>query len=139
MGLALMTAGRLLLVVVPHLHERLELVRYRSTMQELSESVRTMQWKAVARQCTFELRPDAQHRSFQLVALSSPSSMETVERTVWLPKGLEIAEATSRLRAWPTGQLAPASILIAAVSYGRLFQLTTNETGRVQWREEPIL
>ena len=117
-----------------------ELLRYRSTMQELSTTVRAMRSRALGQRCTEQLRIDPLRGMLQLTAIrESPTAYETVERTFWLPKGLQISDAPSAVTALPTGRLSSGSILVAAPSYNRLFRLTTNEDGLVQLHEESTL
>jgi len=119
-----------------------EWVGYRSTMRELAHMVRTMRNRALARQRTVQLRVDASRGAFQLTSIQDESqAYETLERTLWLPQGLEVSEAPAELTALPSGQLLlPAPIIVDAPSYSRLFRLTADEkTGAVQLHEEPAM
>ena len=118
-----------------------QLLNYRSTMQALATTVRATQFRAHAQDRTFELRVDASSRRFQLITVMQQpgGSIERVERTIWLPEGLQISEAPEALRALPTGRLSSASIVVLAPAYNRLFRLRTSETEGVELHEEPSL
>lgn len=116
------------------------LLGYRSVMQELASAVRAMPSRAIAERRTIQLHADAAHGVFQLtVVVGRPMRYETIERTIWLPKGLEISEAPPVVSASPAGRLSRSSIVVAAPSYNRMFRLTTNEQGLVQLHEESTL
>ena len=116
-----------------------ELLRFRSAMLEVAGTVRAMPSRALSKRQTVQLRIDAQRGVLQLTTLQPTrrSSYETVEHTIWLPKGLQIIDAPAVLTASQTGKLAPASILAAAQAYNRLFRLTTDASGAVQLHEDP--
>ena len=116
-----------------------ELLSYRSTMQDLTSTIRAMRFRALARQRTFELRIDAARGGLQVVAIQQKRGgyIQTVERTIWLPKGLEITEAPTLVTSLPTGALSTGSILVTAPSYQRAFRVTTDPTGEVRLDEEP--
>jgi hypothetical protein len=87
-----------------------------------------------------QLRVDVSQGAFHLSTTQGKfKSYETIERTLWLPKGLEISEAPTVLTALPTGRLSAGSIVIIAPVYNRLFRLTTAERGLVHLDEEPTL
>ena len=119
-----------------------ELTRYRSTMQELSSTLRAMRAQAAARRRTIQLSLDPSHGAFQLSSVRAGqhrSSYETVERTLWLPDGLQIIDGPPSLAALPNGRLSAATIVVAAPAYQRLFRITTRESGAVRLDEEPTL
>ena len=119
-----------------------ELARYRAAAQELASTVRAMRAQAAAKRRTVQLSIDALHGTFQVVSIrrgSSRRSFETLERTFWLPDGLQVSEGPATLTALPNGHLASATIVIVAPAYQRLFRLTTRESGVVQLDEEPTL
>ena len=118
-----------------------ELTRYRSTMQELSSTLRAMRAQAIARRRTIQLSLDPAHGAFQLMSVrpGRHRSYDTVERTLWLPAGLQILEGPPFLTALPSGRLSAATIVVAAPAYQRVFRLTTRESGGVQLDEEPTL
>lgn len=117
-----------------------EFLRYRSTVQELTTTVRSMRAHAIAQRRVVELRIDASRGCFRLASIQErPDPYEMVERTIWLPAGLEINDAPRVLTVPPSGRLPAVSIVIAAPSYHRLFRLTTDENGRVQLDEESAL
>ena len=124
------------------LQREAELSRYRSVIQGLTSTVRAMRSQAAAKRCPIQLSIDASHGAFQLVAIRRGShhrSYETVERTLWLPEGLQISDGPSTLTALPNGRLSPATIVVTAPAYQRLFRLTTQTSGVVQLDEEPTL
>ena len=118
-----------------------ELTRYRSTMQELSSTLRAMRAQAIARRRTIQLSLDPAHGAFQLMSVrpGRHRSYDTVERTLWLPAGLQILEGPPFLTALPSGRLSAATIVVAAPAYQRVFRLTTRKSGGVQLDEEPTL
>lgn len=114
--------------------------RYRTTMQELTATVRTMPSRALAKRRTMHLRIDAARGTFQVTsAQGSSRTYTTVERTIWLPDGLEILEAPEALTASATGRLSAGAIVVAAPAYDRLFRVTTSEAGVVKLHEESTL
>jgi len=139
-GVALLLAGWLGFFVIPQLQSQMELLDYRSTMQDLTSMVQAMPSRAVAQRRVLQLRVDATQRAFHLaMTQEAAASYDTIERTLWLPQGLEINEAPALLTALPTGRLSAGSIIIVAPLYHRLFRLTTTERGLVHLDEEPTL
>ena len=118
-----------------------ELSRYRSTVQELAGTVRAMRSQAAAKRRAMQLSIDAPHGAFQLISVRRGlhRSYETLEQTLWLPDGLQIIGGPPAVTALPSGKLSPATIVIAASAYQRLFRLTTRESGVVQLDEELTL
>lgn len=132
-GLCLVTAGG-----VRWLYRASELQRFRTTLQGLTGTMRSIQPRAVAKHRPMLLRIDAAHGVFQVTSLQNGRrAYEIVEETVWLPQGLEISDAPASLAVSPTGHLTSATIVITAPSYSRLFRLTTTPRGAVQLDEEP--
>ena len=122
------------------LHREAELQQFRTTLQNLAYTVQTIQPRAAAKHRPMILRIDAARGVFQLTTLQSGRrSYETVEQTIWLPKGLEIAEAPASLTVPPAGHLAATTIVVTAPSYNRLFRLTTTARGLVRLDEEPSI
>ena len=122
------------------LHREAQLQQFRTTLQKLAYTVQTIQPRAAARHRPMILRIDATRGVFQLAALQGGRrSYETVEQTIWLPKGLEIAEAPASLTVPPAGHLAATTIVVTAPSYNRLFRLTTTARGLVRLDEEPSI
>jgi hypothetical protein len=122
------------------MREEGELLRYRSTMRDLASTVHTMRSRALAKRRIVQLHVDASRGSFQLISLHEGSQpYETLEQTIWLPKGLHISVAPALLTALPTGHLSSTSIVVDAPSYHKLFRLTTDEAGLVRLDEEPAL
>ena len=121
--------------------EQAQLLSYRAAMQDLTTTVRASQFKAFAQQRMFMLRVDAPRGQFQLVSMAQrPGELiEHVERTMWLPDGLEISEAPTILRVFPSGGLASSSIVVVAPAHNLQFHLQTSETGEVQLHEESTL
>ena len=115
-----------------------ELLRYRAAMQELTMTVRSMQFQADAHHRRLELRVDASQRRLQMVEVQpTPGGLvEAVRQTVWLPEGLEITESPTVLR---TPSDHRVSIMIPAPAYNRVFQLTTSLSDGVQLHEEQTL
>jgi len=139
-GVALCLAGWLGLHIIPQLQGQMELLDYRSTMHDLTDMVQAMPSRAMAQRRVIQLRVDASQGAFHLAMTQGTSRLyETIERTLWLPKGLEISEAPALLTALPTGRLSAGSIVIIAPVYNRLFRLTTTERGLVHLDEEPTL
>ncbi|MDP3704133.1 MAG: hypothetical protein Q8R78_07070 [Candidatus Omnitrophota bacterium] len=115
-----------------------ELWHYRMTMQEVAGVVRQMRLRAVNARRTLTMRIDAQARQLQLMAADdAPLMQESVERTIWLPPGLEILQAPDQVTASPTGAMSPISIIIEAPAFQREFQLHTSPLGAVRLHEEP--
>jgi hypothetical protein len=139
-GVALLIAGWLGLSILPQLQGQMALLDYRSTMQDLTGMVQAMPSRALAQRRVMQLRVDASQGAFHLATTQGKSTFyDTIERTLWLPKGLEISEAPALLTALPTGRLSAGSIVIIAPVYNRLFRLTTTERGLVRLDEEPTL
>ncbi len=119
------------------LWEAAQLNDYRSTIREVCDAVRLMRWRSASGHRMLELYIDAPRRSFQVVTFEGQS--QVVERTIWLPAGLEILEAPERLATDRAGRLPEASIVLSAPSQNRLFRVTTTGRGFVQCHEESIL
>ena len=125
---------------VPRVWRAAEYWRYRAAIDEVASLVRTSRHHAIAQRAPVELRVDAARGMFQLIDLDARMvQTERVERTVWLPAGLEIAEAPVLLTVPPSGDVPAASILILAPAYHRNFRLVTHRTGPVEIHEEPSL
>ena len=115
-----------------------ELWRYRMTMQELANTVQSMRLRAVNARRTLTMRIDAPARRLQLMAVdAAPLMQESVERTIWLPPGLDIMQAPDRVTALPTGAMSPVSIIVEAPAFQREFQLHMSPSGAVRLHEEP--
>lgn len=113
---------------------------YQTAMQELTATVRTMPSRALAQRRTMHLRIDAARGMLQVTAVQGVRpAYTTVERTIWLPRGLQIIEAPDTLTASATGQLSVGAIVVAAPAYDRLFRLTMTEAGVVRLHEESAL
>ena len=111
---------------------------YRETVHDLANAIRAMRTKAMSQGQPFELRVDQAHRSLTISSLSRGSSdYSKVDRTLWLPEGLEIAEAPLWITALSNGNLTPAKIVITASALQRLFRITTTLSGTVEFHEEP--
>ena len=118
--------------------EQAQLWSYRCTVQEIATTMRQMRFRAVHAKRAFSMRIDAAAKRLQLIALeTNPVVQESLERTIWLPDGLEITQAPGRLFVSPTGELPTASILLEAPAFQRLFRVTTTPTGVIQLDEEP--
>jgi hypothetical protein len=139
-GVALLIAGWLGFHLIPQLRARMELLDYRSTMHDLTGMVQAMPSRARAQHRVLQLHVDASQGAFHLAATQgTTTSYDTIERTLWLPKGLEVSEAPVLLTALPSGRLSATSIVVVAPVYHRLFRLTTTEQGLVHLHEEPTL
>ena len=131
-GLCLIAAGG-----ARWLYRASELQRFRATLQSLTGTIRSLQPRAVAKHRPMLLRIDALHGVFQVTSLQGGRrAYETVEAIVRLPQGLEISETPASLTALPAGPLTPATIVITAPAYNRLFRLTTTPAGVVRLDEE---
>ena len=118
--------------------EQAKLWSYRCAVQEIATTMRQMRFRAVHAKRTFAMRIDAAAKRLQWVAMDTkPVVQESLERTIWLPDGLEIAQAPARLTVLPTGELPATSILLEAPVFQRLFRVRTGPGGIVQLNEEP--
>ena len=115
-----------------------ELLRYRAAMQDVTNTVRAVQFQASDRHRRLELRVDASQRRLQVVEIQRTRGrlIETVRETVWLPEGLEITDAPTVLSPLSNGRV---SIVVLAPAYNRVFQLTTSQSDGVQLHEEQAL
>ena len=115
-----------------------ELMCYRAAMQDVTNTVRSIQFQASDRHRRLELRVDASRRRLQVVEIHQTpgGSIEAVRQTVWLPEGLEVSDAPTVLSLSSDGH---ASLVVLAPAYNRMFQLTTSRSGGVQLREEQAL
>lgn len=115
-----------------------ELWSYRMAMQEVAGTVRQMRYRAIHARRTLALRIHPATRRLVLVAVEpSATGGESVERTLWLPRGLEIAQAPTELSVPPTGLLPSETILVEVPAFQRTFRLLTSPDGVVQLHEEP--
>jgi len=117
-----------------------ELVRYRAVLRELALTIHAIPSRAQAAGQTVLLRVDAPKGLFQFSTLrASPRHYETVDRTIWLPDGLQIVESPAALTVLPSGPLSAATILVEAPEHNRLFRFLTTTQGAVELHEEPTL
>lgn len=117
-----------------------ERLRHRLTMEDLTTLVRAMRALAVAKGRPLQLRIDASRGAFRMTSVQAgATAYELVERTVWLPKSLEISDAPETVTALPTGQLSAACIIVSAPTQQKRFRLMTSEQGTVQLSEESTL
>ena len=124
-------------MALPRMRPTMELIRYRSAMQQVAAEIRVMRFRAINEQRTFTLRIDRSSRRLQLVAMDlEPTPRERIEHTIWLPEGLDLIEVPDRLTVFPSGAMAPASLLAEATQFGRIFRLTVSASGIVQFSEE---
>ncbi len=125
-------------VALPRIRPTMELIRYRSAMQVIAAELRIMRFRAMNEQRTFAMRIDRPSGMIQLVSMEmEPVPREEIERTIWLPEGLELLEAPERLMIFPSGAMAPASLLAQVPEAGRVFRLTVSSHGIVRLNEEP--
>ena len=137
-GLLLLTMTGVGLPLSRFTRQAAELQRYRAAMQDLANTIRTMQARARGKHRPVVLRIDAARGVFQITTLQRGSrAYETVEQTLWLPDGLAISEAPAALTVLPAGHLTAASILVEARTHNRLFRVTTTTHGAVRLHEEP--
>ena len=121
------------------LQEGAELIRCRSTMQELSFVVRDLPARAAAARRPVQLQLDAHRRVAQVATrFDGPRPYNAILQTVWLPKGLELIEGPEMLIATPHETMDSVSYLLAAPSHNTLFRLTARK-GIVRLDEEPLL
>ena len=78
---------------------------------------------------------------FQLVEIHQAlgGAIATVERTLWLPDGLQISEAPAVVKRLPTGRFPETSIVLTAPAFQRVFRITSSHDGRVRCDEESLL
>ena len=116
-----------------------ELVRYRSAMQDVTDTIRAMRVRSLTKRQITQLRIDASRGGLQVVAIQGRwgGHIETVERTLWLPHGLEISDAPAVVTSQPSGALSDASIIVMAPLYQRAFRVTIDHAGQVRLDEEP--
>lgn len=119
--------------------DAIELLRYRATLQELSDAIHTMHWRALSQRWIVELRVNESRSGFQVVAIEGTPRMEIIERTMWLPEGLQLLDAPDRFTVDSTGRLPRLSLVLRAASHNLLFRVTVTQEGFVQVREEPTL
>ncbi len=115
-----------------------DLSRYRMAANDVAATIRVMRTRAIAQRRGLELRIDADHGVFYLS--STPRGRHAyaqLERTIWLPAGLQISEAPPAFSTQPNGTFTSASMMLVAPSYHRLFRLTTSANGMVELYEEP--
>ena len=115
-----------------------KLWRYRMTVQEVATTVQAMRLRALNARRTLTMRIDAPARRLQLMTVDAgPLRQESVERTIWLPAGLEILQAPDHVTASPAGVLSPVSMVLEAPAFQRAFQLQADPSGAVSLHEEP--
>lgn len=119
--------------------DAIELLRYRSTLQELSDALYTMHWRALSQRRIVELRVNESRSGFQVVAIEGRPRVEIIERTIWLPQGLQLLDVPERVTVDRAGRLPTLSLALRAASHNLLFRLTVTPAGVVQVREEPTL
>lgn len=125
---------------VPRVWRAAEYLRYRSAVDAVASLVRVSRHHALMQREPVELRVDAARGMFALVEFDARTiRTERVERTVWLPAGLEVADAPTTLRIPPSGDVPTADIVISAPAYHRNFRIITHRTGSVELHEEPLL
>jgi len=132
-------AGLVGTIVGPRVKRATEFLCYRAVMQDIASTVRLMHARALNGQQRFTMRIDAVAERLQLVVVGGrpPSERESVERTIWLPRGLDITQAPEQLTVRPTGEMLPSVIVVEAPAFQRTFRLLTSPSGAVQLHEEP--
>ncbi len=131
-------AGLLGSVALPQVRPTTELLGYRAAMQQVAAELRILRFRAVHEQRTFTVRVDPGTRRLQYVVHEiGPRQRGRVEETVWLPEGLAILEAPSRLTIFPSGSMSPTSVLVEAPRTHRMFRITLTGDGVVYLSERP--
>ena len=131
-------AGLVGSIAIPRVKRATEFFCYRAVMQDLASTVRLMHARAVNGHQRFTMRIDVAAERLQLVVAGrSPLEGESVERTIWLPRGLDITQAPEQLTVLPTGEMLPSVIVVEAPAFQRTFRLRTSPLGAVQLHEEP--
>ena len=138
-SVALALSVWLAVIILPQLRQSMEWASYRTTVQELSDTMRAMRSRAVTQGQGFQLRIDASRGALYVASLRGGAHpYDRIERTIWLPEGLRISEAPGAVTVSPTGRMSPATLVIAAPAYQRSFRLTTDAQGLVYLHEEPV-
>ena len=108
-------------------------------MLELTDTIRAMRFRSLAKRRAVQLRIDRTSGGAQVVTIIEQpgAQLETVDRTFWLPKGLEISEAPEMVTSSPRGGFSASAIVVTAPAYQRVFRVTTDERGQVRLDEEP--
>ncbi len=120
-------------------HTEQALSEYRMVIYDFANTVRAMRTKAIAQGQPYELRIDPARRTLSVSSLSRGSSdYAALDRTIWLPEGLEISEAPLWITAHSNGALTPGSIVITAPVFRRLFRLMISHRGVVELYEETL-
>lgn len=131
-------AGLLSSVALPRVRPTAELLGYRAAMQQVAAELRILRFRAVHEQRTFTVRVDPRSRRLQYVVHEiDPRRRGRIEQTVWLPEGLVILHAPTRLTIFPSGSMTPASVLVEAPRTQRTFRLTMTADGVVSLSELP--
>lgn len=126
-------------MTLPRIGPAMELATYRSAMQQVVMELRTLRFRAVNERRTFAMRINSASRMVQFVAIElEPTPRTWVERTVWLPEGIDLIETPEHLMMFPSGEMAPTSILARVPALDRIFRLTVSSSGIVRLHEEPL-
>lgn len=125
-------------IAIPRVKRATEFLCYRAVMQDIAGTVRLMHTRAINSRQRFTMRIDLAAERLQLVVGErSHSESESVVRTIWLPRGLDITQAPEQLTARPSGEMLPSVIVVEAPAFQRTFRLLTGPSGAVQLHEEP--
>ncbi len=123
-------------VIVPRWQAATEFTCYRVTMGEVSRMVRAMPGLARQQKQRAVLRVDPGSRRLVLVLVAP--RREAIQRTLWLPKGLEIAETSGEpIRTDAQGALEAGTLVVEAPKFQRAFRLKTAPNGTVELHEIP--
>ena len=115
----------------------MELFRYRFVMQQVAGELEAMKFRSRNEGRMFIMRIDDAGGMLQVVAVDTgPTQGSRIQRTIWLPEGLDITKAPEQLVAPSTGQMPEASIEVEAEAFQRIFRLTTHPTGLIELRED---
>lgn len=116
------------------------LSHHRAVVNELVQLLRASHAKAIAERQSYEVRFDAKQQVIYLFKLPrNQKAYAALERTVWFPQGLVLAESPSRVAMQANGAMTPASIIILNSVNRRAFQIKTYPNGIVELHEEPTL
>ena len=138
--IAIGVAGLLGTMALPRILPTMSLMRYRSAMQQVAAELRIMRFRAINEQRPFIMRIDSGSGRIQLFAIDKTSTQrEWIERTIWLPDGLDIIEAPEELLVSPSGDIAQGALLSRVADFHRVFRLTVTAGGIVRLNEEPSI
>lgn len=117
----------------------MELLRYRSAVEDVASTLRAMQSHAQGRRLTVQFLVDDQRNVIRVISMRNPKQgWQTVERTLWLPEGLRILETPKTITFSPAAMPPAASIVLEAPAYNRSFRILLKPGGVVHVYENPL-